>query len=101
MITCEVTGRKYRNARELREELARLDVLIAGVTAIEQQYAELFSAVPTDRPQALTVTVGDAWNAASDAVTALKRERDEVEANPRPIPGGEAGTWALVKQNID
>lgn len=98
MKICDVTGRKYRNRRELAAELARLDAAIAGMEAIAQSFADLFDTVAY-RP--VPEAIGTAWNAAHDAVDALKRERAEVEANPRPIPAGEAGTYALVKQNID
>jgi hypothetical protein len=101
MQICEVTGRVHRNPRELKAELIRLDTAMAAVGAILNQYAAIFSAWPTDRPRVLTVNVGDAWNAAHDAHDALKRERDEVAANPRPIPGYEAGTYRLAAQNID
>lgn len=98
MQRCEVTGRIYRNRRELAAELARLDGLIAATEAIEGAFATAFEAGATRR---LPAEFGAAWNATSDAVAALKSERDEVEANPRPIPGHEAVTYALVKANID
>jgi hypothetical protein len=97
MQRCEITGRVHRTPRELADELARLDAAIKGVRAIEHQYEALFAAAAHRLPGA----VGDAWNAAHDAMVALLREREEVRENPRPIPAREAGTWALVQQNID
>jgi len=98
MQRCEITGRVHRTPRELAAELTRLDTAIAAVKAIEARYAELFAASGT---QPLPAQVGDAWNAANDAWDALLRERAAAEENPRPIPPREAGTWALVQQNID
>lgn len=96
MRICEVTGRRYLNARELKTELARLDELISKMEAIEHSYEVAFGKW-TPVPE----TVYDVWNATSDAVEALKRQRADVAANPRPIPASEAGTYELVKQNID
>lgn len=98
MQTCPVTGRKHRNARELAAELARLDKLIAGMKAIVGHYRELFD---DEANYPIDGTVGDAWNAAHNAVDRLERERSDVEWNPRPIPASEAGTYELIKQNID
>lgn len=98
MQTCPVTGRKHRTTRELAAELDRIDKLIAGVKEIIARYEALFG---DEASYPIDAAVGDAWNAAHDAADRLKRERDDVEWNPRPIPGREAGTYDLVKQNID
>lgn len=96
MQRCEVTGRIYRTKRELAAELARLDNLIFQLTQIEKSYAATW-----DGKTAVHDAVTNAWNACNDAIDALKRERSDVEWNPRPIPASEAGTYELVKQNID
>lgn len=96
MQICEVTGRKYLNRRELTAELARLDKLIADMEAIEKSFLRSWDGTSAVHPQ-----VAQAWNATNDAIDRLRRERGDVEANPRPIPAGEAGTYALVKDNID
>lgn len=98
MQTCEITGRIHRNRRELAAELARLDKLIASMEAVVTMYKALFD---DEKNYPIAEAVGDAWNAAHDAVDRLKMERSEVEWNPRPIPASEAGTYALIQQNID
>lgn len=100
MKTCPVTGRIHRTRRELAAELARIDTLLMGMRAIEASYDTTFPAGLV-AGQPLPDEVGAAWNAASDAVAALERLRASVEANPAPMPAGAAGTWALVKENID
>jgi hypothetical protein len=98
--TCPVTGRVHRTARELAAELARVDGLLAAMRAVEAAYGTAFpDGLAAGQP--LPDEVGDAWNAAHDAVAALERLRAHVEMNPRPMPAGAAGTWALIKQNID
>lgn len=96
MQICEVTGRRYLKPRELKAKLAEMDALITKMEAIERSYEVAFGKW-TPVPE----TVYDVWNATSDAVETLKRQRAEVAWNPRPIPAGEAGTYELVKQNID
>ena len=96
--TCTVTGRVHLNRRELAQALARLDAQLEGLRSIVGMYADTFAnAINGELPD----MVAGAWNAAHDAVTALECERARVEANPRPIPAGEAETWALVQANID
>jgi hypothetical protein len=97
MKICPVTGRAHRTPTELRTELARLDKLIKDLLEIEKG----FPAAAWDGKTAVHPAVAAAWNATNDAIDALKRERADVELNPRPIPWSEAGTYDLVKQNID
>jgi len=96
MQRCEVTGRIYRNRRELADELARIETLINGLVEIEKSFLKLWDGKSAVHPQ-----VAEAWNATNDAIDRLRREYADVEANPRPIPGHEAGTYALAKANID
>lgn len=94
MRTCPVAGRIHRTSRELAAELARLDVQLASLRAIEARFSAAFMS-PVPEP------VGAAWNAVNDAIDALDIERRQVEANPRPMHASAAGTWALIQQNID
>jgi hypothetical protein len=100
MKRCPVTGRIHRTPRELATELARLDRQILTLHAIEAQFQAGFTDTDgTIRP--VPDAVSTAWNAVHDAIDALARERVDAEMNPRPIPAGEAGTYALIKDNID
>lgn len=97
MRRCEVTGRLHRTPRELKAELLRLDTQLHNLRRIEAEFQYAFGG-----PEGLPPTpVYDAWNAVHSAIAAVEELRSRVEANPRPIPPGEAGTWALVKDNID
>lgn len=98
MKICPLTGRIHRTKRELAAELARLDAEIAGAEALVKAFQDTYSDAST---WPVPESVGDAWNAAHDAHDALIRERASVEMNPRPMPAGAAGTWALVCANID
>jgi hypothetical protein len=98
MKTCPVTGRIHRTARELKIELARIDAVIAGAEALVKAFEDAYSDEST---WPVPEGVGNAWNAATDALDALIRDRASVEMNPRPMPVGAAGTWALVCANID
>lgn len=97
MKRCPVTGRPHRTPRELKAELIRLDTQLLALHAIEAQFQAAFTLTEGGPPE----PVYDAWNAVHSAITALAHRRAEVEANPRPLPAGQAETWALVQQNID
>ena len=103
MKICDVTGRIHRSKPEQAAELARIDAQLAALRVIREQFTAgyesrvLASTSVTDAGLA----VGDAFNAVHDAIDALERERAEVVENPRPIPAAEAGTWALIQDNID
>lgn len=88
---------KRLNARQLAKALADIDAQITRMEYILSDYDALGTLYPVAVPE----YVGDAWNAAHDALAALREHRSRVELNPRPIPAGEMGTWELVRQNID
>jgi hypothetical protein len=94
---CEVTGRVHRTPTELKAHLAKLDRQINALEAILEQFGTAFAA----GAEALPYRVGDAYNATSDALDSLQLRRAEAEANPRPIPAGQAETWRLIKNNMD
>ncbi len=96
--TCAVTGRVHLTAAELAVELGRIRSQLAVMRVVEAVYDTLTQGNLT---AGLPPEVGAAWNAAHDAVAALEALRAEVAANPVPIPPAEAGTYELVKQNID
>jgi hypothetical protein len=83
--------------RQLAKALAEIDAQILRMEMILSD----FDAFPKLCPAGIPDAVGDAWNAAHDALAALREHRAEVELNPRPIPAAERGTWELVQKNID
>ena len=94
MRICPVTGRPHRTPRELAAELAAIDTQLAVLRAVEARFQ-------ASRGVALSARAGEIWDALNDEIDALKKERREVEENPRPLRAHEAGTYALVQQNID
>lgn len=99
MIVCDVTGRIFRTPAELTVELARIDDLLRRMRAIVDAYTDMFKvSMPGGIP---TADIGDAFNAASDALDALEQERACALENPAPIPAAEAATYRLVQDNMD
>lgn len=97
MKRCEVMGRVHRDPEELTEALARIDDQLTRLRYVESAFPVLFPPSTYPVPEA----VGDAWNAVSDAIDRLERERVDVEVNPEPIPLSEAENYRLVKDNVD
>lgn len=88
--------RPQLTARQLAAALAVIDARLSATRA-----AEAALRAGWDHPDTVPEQVGDAWNALSDAIRELEELRAEVEANPRPIPAAERGTWELARLNID
>lgn len=94
MTTTATTPRRL-SAKQVATATAAIDSQIAALRAVEATFAATFTGV------VLADEICDAWNGTHDAIRALSQHRADVVANRRPITGAEAGTWALIQQNID
>lgn len=84
------------NKRQLAAALAVVDARLDATRA-----AEAALRAGWDHTDTIPDQVAEAWDGLHDAIRELEYLRREVEANPRPIPEDERGTYLLVVQNID
>ncbi len=90
-----MTTTKRLTARQLTAKLANMDLQIARLEAIVNDFHSI--ATLADGP--VSDEIGNAFNAATDALDALQRDRVTVAENRPARP--QTVLSALVAQNID